>query len=58
MTLRHELAVWLFADWVGVLGWQEGQLQFAYRADWLARDDARPLSHSLPLQVEPFGDAG
>lgn len=31
-----------------------GQMSFQYAEDWLGRRDALPLSHSLPLQKEPF----
>ncbi|MFY9260693.1 MAG: type II toxin-antitoxin system HipA family toxin [Gallionella sp.] len=55
--MRHELAVWLFAQCVGTLSWQAGRLTFCYHADWLQRADALPLSVALPLQSAAFDDA-
>lgn len=32
-------------------------MHFAYTEDWMADPTAGPLSHALPKQAEPFGDA-
>ncbi len=32
-------------------------MHFTYALDWLADRDAGPLSHALPKQDDPFGDA-
>lgn len=46
-----------FADPIGLLVRDErGSVSFAYRADYLARNDAVRLSLSLPLAEEPFAD--
>lgn len=55
-TMARELAVWLFADRVGTLALDNGQLNFCYAQDWLSQPDAMALSSSLPLQSEPFDD--
>jgi serine/threonine-protein kinase HipA len=34
-----------------------GAMHFTYAPDWLADSAAAPLSHALPKQVAPFGDA-
>ncbi|MDD4963094.1 MAG: type II toxin-antitoxin system HipA family toxin [Gallionella sp.] len=57
MTVQHELAVWLFAERVGTLTWQAGQLAFGYTDEWLQQADAVPLSVTLPLRIEAFDDA-
>lgn len=54
--MARELDVCLFSDRVGTLGLLNGRLSFRYRADWLARADAVPLSMSLPLQTDLFED--
>ena len=51
-----QLDVYLFEHLVGNLAQVNGRLSFSYTPDWLARNDARPLSHSLPLQAAPFDD--
>jgi serine/threonine-protein kinase HipA len=55
--MAYELAVWLHSDLVGYLSEEKGQLGFVYLPKWLAREDALPLSISLPLQEEAFSDA-
>ena len=53
------LRVWLeaSAEPVGYLiRGDDGDLSFAYDARWLADPEAHPLSLSLPLSAEPFGD--
>jgi serine/threonine-protein kinase HipA len=55
--MAYELAVWLHSDLVGYLSEEKGQLGFVYLPEWLAREDALPLSISLPLQREAFSDA-
>ncbi|MBC7681764.1 MAG: type II toxin-antitoxin system HipA family toxin [Ferruginibacter sp.] len=51
-----QLDVYLFEHRVGNLAQVNGRLNFSYAPDWLARSNARPLSHSLPLQAAPFND--
>ena len=49
------LIVYLNSEEVGLLEQnRSGLLQFSYQPDWLAREDACPLSRTLPLQEEPF----
>jgi serine/threonine-protein kinase HipA len=49
------LVVWWDAAQIGRLVQdRHGDLSFAYDPAWLAREDARPVSQSLPLQAEPF----
>jgi len=31
-----------------------GSEQFAYAADYLSKEDAQPISHSLSLRTEPY----
>src|SRR5689334_21801767 len=48
----RELAVWANAERIG--SWRlpaRGAMEFEYDAAWLAADDARPLSLSLPLML-------
>lgn len=52
----HELEVWLFDRRMGSLSLAHGRLSFAYVPEWLAQPLAVALSHSLPLQAEPFDD--
>ena len=33
----------------------DGSECFAYDSDYLERNDAMPISHSLPLRSEPYG---
>jgi serine/threonine-protein kinase HipA len=58
--MPKELEVWLLGARVGTLLQVDGRLGFVYTAEWLAQaaagEPARPLSHSLPLQPEPFDD--
>ncbi|MGU3626958.1 HipA domain-containing protein [Comamonas sp. C24C] len=54
--MAHELEVWLFERRVGSLSLVHGRLSFAYAPDWLSLPQAVALSHSLPLQAEPFDD--
>lgn len=55
--MAPELDVCLFNERVGALAVIDGGLSFRYASDWLSRTDAMPLSCSLPLQKEPFGDS-
>jgi serine/threonine-protein kinase HipA len=52
----RELNVWFWGQCVGVLAQDKGYLSFRYLPEWLASKSAKPLSQSLPLQVEPFDD--
>ncbi len=55
-----QLAVWLEASDVpvGIVASDDhGAMAFAYRHDWLDNENAHPISLSLPLADEPFGDA-
>ena len=54
--MARELTVWLFGERVGSLRLSNGLLNFRYDPEWLSRADSVPLSGSLPLQPEPFGD--
>ncbi len=54
--MPEHLEVWLFNTHIGKLSRHEGRLIFTYTPAWLNAPDARPLSQSLPLQPEPFGD--
>jgi serine/threonine-protein kinase HipA len=56
MSDSSRLDVWLFAKCVGTLTFERGRLQFTYADTWLTDAHAVPLSCSLPLQLEPFGD--
>lgn len=51
-----QLDVYLFDHLVGKLAQVNGRLNFSYAPDWLARNGAQALSHSLPLQAAPFDD--
>ncbi len=52
----RELNVWFFGEYVGVLTQDEGYLSFRYLPQWLESKNAKPLSQSLPLRAETFGD--
>lgn len=56
--MSDSLNVYLRTDRVGRL-WLDAVRRFAfqYDPDWLAREDAVPLSLALPLQVDAFEDA-
>ena len=54
--MAHKLDVWLFTTRVGLLALVNGRLSFLYVPEWLQTANAMPLSCSLPLQAEPFGD--
>ncbi len=41
---------------LGALARKDGGCRFAYTPDYLARADAMPISLSLPLREEPYGD--
>ena len=43
---------------VGTLTEQNGQTTFVYDSDWAARDDARPVSLTLPVRPEPYVNQG
>lgn len=56
----RQLNVWLTGAHpgtpIGTLTQAEGRLAFCYRPEWLASDQATPLSQSLPLHAEEFDD--
>lgn len=53
--MTRSLAVWWDNRFVGSLKLNEyGEPEFQYAADWLAHDEALPISVSLPLQAEAF----
>ncbi len=52
----RELDVWLLDERVGTLSFNDGQLSFYYREDWINHSQAIALSCSLPLRVEAFDD--
>lgn len=54
--MARELNVWFFGECVGVLTQDGGYLSFCYSPEWLESSKAKPLSQSLPLRAEPFGD--
>jgi serine/threonine-protein kinase HipA len=54
--MSRVLEVWLLGRHVGQLAQVDGRLRFSYSPHWLQSSGAIPLSHSLPLRVEPFDD--
>lgn len=38
----------------GILTEEDGEYRFSYEPDYLSREDAHPISLTLPLQSEPF----
>jgi serine/threonine-protein kinase HipA len=54
--MTRQLGVWLFGTLIGTLSQIDGRLNFSYVSDWLNTRNAIPLSQSLPLQSEAFGD--
>ena len=49
------LIVYLNGEPVGILDQDDSELLgFRYGPEWLNRQDAAPLSRSLPLQRDPF----
>ncbi len=54
--MTRQLSVWLFGTHMGTLSQIDGRLNFSYVSDWLNTSNAIPLSQSLPLQSETFGD--
>lgn len=54
--MAHNLEVWLFSDFVGMLSLLNGRLSFQYDSDWLVQSRATALSSSLSLQKEAFDD--
>src|SRR4030042_2432940 len=49
------LIVYLNGERAGILEEDDsGLLEFRYAPEWTCRQDAMPLSRSLPLQSEPF----
>lgn len=49
-----ELLVYLHHDLLGRLSDEGGEISFRYDDAWLTNPRRHPLSHSLPLQVDPF----
>lgn len=54
--MMHELHVYLHSQRVGTLSLVGGRLSFQFAAEALDNPSLWPLSQSLPLQREPFGD--
>ena len=55
--MARTLEVWWGADRVGLLEQDDsGRLSFRYCDDWLKGAGARPISFSMPLTDEPYGD--
>lgn len=54
--MSRVLDVWLLGRYAGQLTQADGRLGFRYAPEWLQAADAVPLSHSLPLQSEPFDE--
>jgi serine/threonine-protein kinase HipA len=48
----------LSGERVGVLEETESGTRFTYDREWLARDDALPISLTLPLRDEPYETRG
>ena len=40
--------------WAGEVAEEERSYRFSYRAEYLQRRDARPVSVTLPLRAEPY----
>ena len=56
--ILERLVVWSDQRVAGELSIDRGgAMRFSYADDWLADPAAGPLSHALPKQAEPFGDA-
>lgn len=56
--ILDRLIVWLNQCIAGELAIDRGgAMHFSYAAEWLANPAADQLSHALPKQPEPFGDA-
>lgn len=43
---------------VGVIEEDDGSTSFAYSSEWLARNDAVPVSLTMPLRTEPYVTKG
>ena len=58
-TLRkmRTAKVLLRDEWVGILWEEEREYVFSYRPNYISKDDAEPVSLTLPLQVAPFRSA-
>lgn len=52
----RQLQVYLFKHEVGTLTQDHGKLSFTYSEQWLNSKERQPLSGSLPLQAEAYGD--
>ena len=57
MTVRKG-RVLLSGQPVGVIEEVDDAIRFAYLPEWLARDDAVPVSLTLPLRPEPYVSHG
>jgi serine/threonine-protein kinase HipA len=51
------LRVWWQRDWVGTISLSRGErMEFRYTPEWLGNQAAFPISLSLPLRAEVFGE--
>jgi serine/threonine-protein kinase HipA len=48
--------VFMHTDWAGILKEDEEGYHFRYRDVYLKKDNAEPVSLTLPLQEKPFQD--
>jgi serine/threonine-protein kinase HipA len=55
---RRAGRVSLSGQTVGIIAEVEGGTRFTYAAEWLQRDDAVPVSLTLPLRAEPYDAQG
>ena len=52
----ESLNVYMLGKLAGVLESENGKLSFRYVSDYLNNPDATPISYTMPLRKEPFGD--
>lgn len=55
---RRKGQVRLDGEAVGVIEELEGGVRFTYSSEWLQREDAVPISLTLPLRAEPYISKG
>jgi len=48
--------VFMYNNWAGILKEDEEGYHFQYSNDYLKKDNAEPVSLTLPLQEKPFKD--